>query len=177
MDQETLEIQPLDPLVEKQKRDVESMRSILMTCNTSDPNSVKTAMNNILVMRVYHQISRIIRYTEQMDKIESKLYETIDNCLDSMSSSDPRTWMMLLNIQERLQKIMIDSHKILEPYLDLQSLTYVELSPDVSTDSFTKTLLDQESREKLRSTAQAILSSLDATQPSSSSSKDESGGD
>lgn len=149
-----------DPLIAKQKRDVDAMRTILLTCNTSDPNSVKAAMNNILVMRVYHQISRIIKYTEQMDKIEAKLYNSIDQSLDTMSDADPRTWMTLLNIQERLQKIMIDSHKLIEPYLNIEDLTYVEVIPEASSDSFAKTLLDQDSRERLRTSAQAILSAL-----------------
>lgn len=163
---ETVRDEPADPLILKQKQDVEMMRSLLLGCNTADPNSVKAAMNNILVMRVYHQISRIIKYTEQMDKIEAKLYESIDTSLETMNNADPRTWMMLLNIHERLQKIMIDSHKILEPYLDMQNLTYVEVNPEISSDSFAKTLLDQQSRDKLRSSAQTILAALDSTLPS-----------
>lgn len=151
-----------DPLIAKQKHDVDMMRTTLLTCNISDPNSVKAAMNNILVMRVYHQISRIIKYTEQMDKIEAKLYDSIDQSLENMNEADPRTWITLLNIQERLQKIMIDSHKLIEPYLKLEDLTYVEVVPEISTDSFAKTLLDQDSRERLRTTAQAILSGLTA---------------
>lgn len=149
-----------DPLIAKQKHDVDIMRTTLLTCNTSEPNSVKAAMNNILVMRVYHQISRIIKYTEQMDKIEAKLYSSIDQSLESMNDADPRTWMTLLNIQERLQKIMIDSHKLIEPYLNIEDLTYIEVLPETSTDSFAKTLLDQDSRERLRTSAQAILSAL-----------------
>lgn len=168
---ETVSDEPMDLLLAKQKRDVESMRNLLFGCNTSDPNSVKTAMNNITVLRVYHQISRIIKYIEQMDKIEAKLYESIDRSLETMNDGDPRTLIMLLNIQERLQKTMIDSHKILEPYLNVQELTYVEVSPDISTDSFAKTLLDQESREKLRSSAQSILAALDVTSSDSGGGK------
>ena len=169
---------PQDPFITKQKQDVSMMRNILMTMNTSDPNSVKVAMNNITVMRVYHQISRIIKYTEQMDKIEAKLYASIDASLENMVDSDPRTWLMLLNIQERLQKIMIDSHKLLEPYLDLKELTYVEVTAEDPGDSFAKALLDQESREKLRNSAQAILSSLsDLDSKPSTTSEDGAGGD
>lgn len=168
-----------DPLVNKQKQDVESMRRTLLSCNTSDPNSVKTAMNNILVMRVYHQISRIIKYTEQMDKIEEKLYNSIDTSLETMNEADPRTWVMLLNIQERLQKIMIDSHKLLEPYMSMENLQYIEIPAESSNDSFAKTLLDQSSREKLRSSAQALLNAIDASEskslPSAGSNSD--GGD
>lgn len=161
-DPETVGIDtPSDPLRVKQQQDVQSMRNALMTCNTTDANSVKAAMNNILVMRIYHQISRIIKYTEQMDKIEAKLYASIDASLTTMIDTDPRTWVMLLNIQERLQKIMIDSHKLLEPYLNMENLTYVEVSPEVANDSFAKQLLDQDSRERLRSGAQAILAALD----------------
>ena len=156
---------PVDPLLTRQKQDIMAMRNALMSCDTTSANSVKAAMNNILVMRVYHQISRIIKYTEQMDKIEAKLYQAIDVSMETMLDSDPRTWVMLLNIQERLQKIMIDSHKLLEPYLNMDNLTYVEVTPEASSDSFAKSLLDQDSREKLRSSAQAILAALDAGEP------------
>ena len=159
-----------DPLLTKQQQDVQNMRNELMTCNTRDANSVKAAMNNILVMRIYHQISRIIKFTEQMDKIEEKLYASIDASLTTMMDTDPRTWMSLLTIQERLQKSMIESHKLLEPYLNMENLTYVEVSPEVSSDTFAKQLLDQESREKIRTSAQTLLAALDAVDSQQSSS-------
>lgn len=159
------ENQIVDLLIQKQQADVQSMRNTLMSVDTTNPNSVRAAMNNILVMRVYHQISRIIKYTEQMDKIEEKLYKSINSSMSTMHETDPRTWMMLLNIQERLQKIMIDSHKLLEPYLSMDNLNYVEVTPEASSDSFAKSLLDQDSRERLRSSAQEILAVLDSGQP------------
>ena len=168
---------PVDPLLTKQKQDILAMRNALMSCDTTSANSVKAAMNNILVMRVYHQISRIIKYTEMMDKIEEKLYQAIDISMTTMADADPRTWVMLLNIQERLQKIMIDSHKLLEPYLNMESLTYVEVTPEASSDSFAKSLLDQDSRERLRATAQTILAALDAGEPLKSIPEGDDNGD
>lgn len=172
---------PVDPLIARQKQEVQSMRSALMTCDVRDANSVRATMNNILVMRIYHQISRIIRFTEQMDKIEEKLYSSIDASMTTMLDTDPRTWLALLNIQERLQKIMIDSQKLLDPYLNMESLTYMEVPVDSGSDSFTKSFLDQDSREKLRSGAQSILAMIDSGQPllteplSTSESTDEEG--
>ena len=91
-----------DPLLRKQKEDVAKMRASLLSCS-DDPTSSTTALKNITVLRVYHQISRIIRYLEMMDKIEDKLYESIDYQLDNLNTSNPVTWMQLLTLQERMQ--------------------------------------------------------------------------
>ena len=50
-------------LFKKQKDQTRSMRSELLSCNESDPFSVKSTMQKILVMRIYHQITRIISDT------------------------------------------------------------------------------------------------------------------
>ena len=65
-------IQSIDPLISKQKEDVAKMRASLLCCN-DDPYAATQAMKSITVLRVYHQMSRIIRYLEMMDKIEDKL--------------------------------------------------------------------------------------------------------
>ena len=164
-----------DPIYMRQQQDVASMRQLLLNCNINDPNSVRSSMQNILVMRIYHQISRIIKFTEQMDKIEAKLYDSIDKSLDTMNDTDPRTWMSLLNIQERLQKTMIDSQKLLDPYLSIKELTYIDVPEVTAEDSFAKSLLDQQSREKLRTSAQAILAALDTTSETSETLETEDG--
>jgi len=148
-----------------QCRDVSNMRASLLSFNKNDPNSAKRALQNITVLRVYHQISRIIRYTEMMDKIEDKMYESIDLDLNSMDTLDPMTWKTLLNLQSRLQQNMIESHKILEPYLDLSKLTTVEITAEANdpADSFTSMILDQESREKLRTSAQQVLAAINTS--------------
>ena len=102
-----------------------------------------------------------------MDKIEAKMYEAIDNTLDNMNTSSPATWMTLIGLQERLQKCMIESQKLLEPYLDLESLSFVE-PPESETEqqSFGALIMEQESRDKLRASAQAVLSAIQAQESS-----------
>ena len=54
---------------------------------------------------------------------------------------------------------MIQSHKLLEPYLNFDSLNTIEIqSSDESGESYT--VLNQDSREKLRTSAQQVLEAL-----------------
>lgn len=148
-------------LYEKQKEDVAAMRTSLLSCDLYSAGSARAAIQNITVMRVYHQISRIVRYTELMDKLENKLYESIETTVDNMSASNPSTWLTLLGIQEKLQKAMIESHKLIQPYLDMESLNLVPIVADTQEEeSVVSSMFDQDSRDKIRSSAQAVLTSL-----------------
>lgn len=150
-----------DPLIAKQREDVAKMRASLLCCS-EDPHTATQAMKNITVLRVYHQISRIIRYLEMMDKIEAKLYESIDAALDRMDVNSGVTWMTLLNIQERLQENLISSHKLLQPYLNVQEFSIEDLAPTVTTSPTGdgSSILSRESRDRLRSSAQQVLEIL-----------------
>ena len=154
----TSEAEILDPLYMKQQQDVAEMRASLLAFNSGDPGSARLAIQKITAMRFYHQLSRIIRYTDMMDRIEAKLYESIDRSLDRMNSDSPSTWMSLLQIQERLQKCMIESQKLLQPYLD------VEVPQAAEDVSFGAMLMEQESRDRLRSSAQAVLAAIQASE-------------
>lgn len=154
-------------LFDKQKDQTRSMRSSLLACDDSDPFSVKNTMQRILVMRIYHQITRIIRYTEEMDKIEQKLYKVIDATLDTMDDIyiDENTFTclnQLMVMQQKLQQSMIDSQKLLDPYLNMDTLSYIEIpSNDSETQgSINGHVLDQDSRQKLRAGAQAALNAI-----------------
>ena len=151
----------LDPLYQKQKEGVAKMRTSLLACS-DDPITTKQAIQNITTMRVYHQIARIIKYLEMMDKLEDKLYASIDATIDNANENSPSTWMMLLSIQERLQKTMIESHKLLQPYLDIQEFSVVELTAQSVDESSRSILLNADSRDKIRSSAQAALLALEA---------------
>jgi len=155
----------LDPLYRKQREDVAQMRASLLALST-DPNNpglVKQALNNITVLRLYHQIARIIRYLEMMDKIEAKLYESIDCSLDNMNPNSSATWLLLVQLQEKLQKNLIESHKLLQPYIELQDRTFLDIVP-VESDSTHPQILDANSRERLRTSAQAVLVELHSLQ-------------
>lgn len=149
-----------DPLYAKQREDVAKMRASLLACNV-DPSLARTAVNNIAVLRVYHQITRIIRYTELMDKLEDKLYESIDNTIDRLNPESQSTWMMLMNIQERLQKTMIESQKMLAPLKDLVEMD-LTLDTESSYAQSTKSILDASARDNIRTKANAILVELNA---------------
>lgn len=151
----------LDPLYQKQKEGVAKMRTSLMACS-DDPVTTKQAINNITTLRIYHQIARIIKYLELMDKLEDKLYASIDATIDNANESSPSTWMMLLNVQERLQKTMIESHKLLQPYLDIQEFGIVDLTAQSVDESSQSNILDADSRDRIRSNAQAALLALGA---------------
>lgn len=151
-----------DPLYEKQKEDVARMRSSLLSCS-ADPSLAKVAMQNVAVLRLYHQVARIIRYLDLMDKLEDKLYSSIEYTVDKMNPESQSTWMMLLSIQEKLQKNMIESQKLLAPVQDLIDAANTELFSVVesSTPAVPGTLtLDASTREKLRLSAQTVIRQL-----------------
>ena len=150
-----------DPLIAKQREDVAKMRTSLLACD-GNPQLATTALKNITVMQVYHQISRIIRYTELCDKLEVKLYETMDNMIDRMDTSSNLTLSMLMTTQERLQKLMIESNKMLAPFLDMaEYIESVRIENSVEDDGPRTTVnLDATRREKLRNSAKQVLLEL-----------------
>ena len=112
----------------------------------------------------HHQASFSIKYLEMMDKIEEKLYESIDARLDKLDVENPTAWMTLLTIQTKLQENMINSHKLLQPYLNLEEFSFQSLMPTASTassvESGTAAVLPKSSRDKLRQSAQQVLAAL-----------------
>ena len=165
-------VERLDPLYQKQKEDVAKMRASLLSCSDTSisTSSAKQALKNITGMRIYHQLSRIIRYLDMMDKIEDKLYASIDATLDNINESSPSAWMMLINLQEKLQKNMIESHKLLEPYLNLLDNDVIDMisQPADSTPS-QNNVLPAQSREKLRDAANKVLIALESEENRSNS--------
>lgn len=145
-------------LREKQKQDVAAMRTSLLASHM-DPSLTTTSMKNIAVLRVYHQMNRIIQYTELMDKLEAKLYEALDYQIENADVTRPTTWMQLLHVQEQLQKNMIESQKLLQPFLDLTEYT-ADNAEVIDTQAENTIALDANSREKLRNNARAVLHQL-----------------
>lgn len=145
-----------DVLAAQQQSDISAMRSALLNCDRGDVASVSFALQTIFSMRVFHQLSKIIRYTEQMDKIEQKMYESMNRYMDNIDETDTSSWLVLINAQEQLQRLMMNSQKLLEPYSNVS--LYVPEQP--VGDSFGNGLLDQTERKKLRESAQLILDTL-----------------
>lgn len=151
-----------DALINKKQEDVAEMQASLLACS-DNPEDIGRTVRKVTVLRVIHQVSRIVTYLDMMDRIEEKLYESIDNALDSIDTSDPVSWNILLNIQSRLQNNMIESHKLLEPYLSEKTLNLLDIS------EYTEEIKDnniisfpQESRDKLRENAQRVLEILES---------------
>lgn len=147
-----------DLLRQKQKEDVAAMRTSLLASHM-DPSLTTTSMKNIAVLRVYHQMNRIIQYTELMDKLEAKLYEALDYQIEHGDVTRPTTWMQLLHVQEQLQKNMIESQKLLQPFLDLTEYT-ADNAEVIDTQAENTIALNANSREKLRNSARAVLHQL-----------------
>ena len=155
----------VNPIVRKQKEDVAKMRTSLLSCNDETGMTISKALQDITAMRIYHQLTRIVRFTEMMDKLEDKLYEAIDYQLDTCNVADSQTMIMLLGIQEKLQKSMIESQKLIEPYLNMQLFNVVDLAPtnaEATDNPITKQLITSESRDKIRYTAQNVIKMLTA---------------
>ena len=145
-----------DALADQQQSDVSAMRSALLDCDRSDAASVSFALQSIFSMRVFHHLSRLLKYTEYIAKIEQKMYESMDRFMDNLDATDTSGWLVLMNAQEQLQKIMMNSQKLLEPYSNVS--LYIPERP--IEDSFGNGLLDQTERKKLRESAQLILDTL-----------------
>lgn len=157
----------VDPLLKEQKQQAEQMRSALLNCKKNDITSAKVALQNIAVLQVYHQVSRIIRYTEMMDRLEDKLYDSIDMNLAEMDESDPNTMLLLLKVQSQLQESMVLSQKLLEPYMNI-NLEEIAPPRDINEEtSFGAAIIPKESRNVIRNGAQALLTELrNAEKPS-----------
>lgn len=149
-----------EDLLISQYNDVQSMRDMLLSFNRTDPNAARKALQNITVLRVYHQITRIIRYTDLMDKLEDKMYQSIEAQIDDIDPDDVEGWRVLLNLQSKLQENMIQSHKLLEPYLNFESLNFTEIAPEADVVDSEAMILDRDSRERLRNSAQEVLQAL-----------------
>lgn len=149
-----------DALISKQREDVAKMRTSLLVCNTNSQLASKS-LKNITVLQIFHQISRIIRYTEICDKLEAKLYSNIDSIVDNSDDQSIMTLNLLLNMQERLQKLMIESNKMLAPFLDMTAyIDSVNFDSDESDEVHTTINLDSTKREKLRNSAKQVLLEL-----------------
>jgi hypothetical protein len=155
----------IDPLTKQQRSHTDEMRSALLSCNFGDITSTTSALKYITLRRILHQVERIIKYTELMDRLEDKLYESIDQNLAQMDEFDPNTMMLLLKVQAQLQTSMIESQKLLQPYLDMDISVYAPPQDVTPEDSFMASILPKESRNTIRSGAQALLTELKKKSP------------
>ena len=161
---ENTDLSAVDPLLKEQKNQVDQMRSALLSFNKNDMNSAKRAMQNITVMRIYHQVARIIKFTEMMDLLEDKLYESMIANMSQMDSFDPATMITLMKVQAQLQETMVQSQLLIKPYLDMD---IESIAPPIELEetSFGAAIISQESRNNIRTGAQALLTELKKANP------------
>lgn len=152
----------MDPLSAVQREGISRMRASLLACSLDNPSSTKLAMQQVTLLRVYHQVNRIIKYLDLMDKLEEKLYSSLEYSIDNMSTADPTTWRILLKAQEELQKNMVESQKLLSPYLDASLFDVADYILPESDSVSSPVVASAESRERIRNTAQAVLLQLNA---------------
>ena len=154
----------VDPLLKEQKLQIDQMRATYISFNKADPNSAKKALQNITVLRIYHQIGRIIKFTEMMDALEDKLYDSMISNIGQMDSFDPATLLTLVKVQAQLQETMVQSQLLIKPYLDMD---IESIAPPIELEdtSFGAAIISQESRNNIRNGAQALLTELRKTNP------------
>lgn len=141
-----------------QHNDIQEMRNQLLSFDKKDSQAARKAVQNITILRFYHQLERIVRYTELIDHIEDRMYQSIELKLQNSDPDDEELWFTLIPMQERLQRMMIESHKLLEPYLSPELLAPLEVPKEEDpAKSFTSMILDQESREKVRTGVQQLM--------------------
>lgn len=155
---------PIDALRAKQKESIAGMRAMLLSCNEQSGISTRTAINSVLISRVYHQLVRIVRYTEIMDRIEEKLYMAIEMSLDTMDYDDPFTVAKLLKIQSEMQKTMIESQKLLAPYLEQDVFSAVDIVETSSSSMTSDSPYSAVEREQIRNKAKDVLSLVKGTE-------------
>ena len=154
----------VDPILKEQKNQIDQMRSIMLSFDKRDGGSIKRAMQNITVLRVYHQVAKIIKYTELMDALEDKIYDSIISNIGQMDSNDPATMLTLIKVQSQLQETMIQSQLLLKPYLDMD-MELMIFQPEMEDTSFGVSIISQESRNNIRTGAQALLTELKKANP------------
>ena len=154
----------VDPLLVAQTNQAAQMRSALLTCNTQDLTSAKVALQNIAVLQVYHQVARIIRFLEVLDRLDDKIYDSIDMNIGGMDSADPTTMLMLVKVQGDLQKSMVLSQDLLKPYMDIDLESIAPPRDVTGESSFGAAILPKESRNAIRNGAQALLTELRKTE-------------
>jgi hypothetical protein len=99
-----------------------------------------------------------------MDALEDKLYDSILSNIGGMDSFSPETMMMLLKVQQQLQETMIQSQLLIKPYMEMDILALAP-QPEMEETSFGAAIISKESRNNIRTGAQALLTELKKSNP------------
>jgi len=137
---------------------IERMKLALLSASLDNPTSAASAIRQVTIMRVYHQVTRIVEYLDL-------IYRSIRLEMNDIGAdeSNLKTITKLLTIQEKLQKSIIESNKLLQPFVESDNMPMfneIEANAEVLSDD--EKLLPSEDRSKLRENANEILKELKA---------------
>lgn len=150
-----------DPLNSLRRESIDRMKTALLSSSLDDTQSVAFAIKNVTILRVSHQVTRIVQYLDLMDKLEESLYAAIENDIENSDIYDTKTTFKLLSIQEKLQQLIIDSNKLLAPYLEMsqyEAFNQIEVPAENTSEVLA---IPPEERHLLRENAGAILEDLE----------------
>lgn len=151
-----------DPIDSLKKESIERMKTALLASSLDDPTSAAFAIRSVTIMRVYHQVARIVQYLDLMDKLESAIYEKVEEELNTVVDDDSNFYQLtkLLAVQEKLQKSIIESNKLLAPYLEMDNYPAFESIESVTPVSASVLEVSSTQRNLLRENAGSILDDL-----------------
>ena len=150
------------PLQKSMHESTERMQTALLSASMDSPNEVVTAMRQVSLLRAHHQVMRIVQFLQLMDKLEAKMYEAIELDMATMDLTDSQSWKTLLTLQTKLQENIVNSNKLLMPFLEMgkypifnEMATAADSEVDIVID------LPPAKRNQLRENAESILAELE----------------
>ena len=151
------------PIQKAMTESTERMQTALLSASMDAPNEVVGAMRQVTLLRAHHQVMRIVQFLQLMDKLEAKMYESIDMDMSTMDLSDPDSWKTLLLLQTKLQENIVNSNKLLTPFLEMDK--YPIFNEMANASDVDVTIVDGEltpsKRNQLRENAESILAELE----------------
>lgn len=172
MDEHVFGIQPsnnqniereLSPLRKAMRESTERMQTALLAASMDNPGSVAAAMRQVTLLRAHHQVLRIVKFLQLMDEVEEKMYESIELDMATMDLTESSTWSTLLALQTKLQQNIIESNKLLAPYLEMDKYPlFQEIAEEGLVIEADAEVIDisADKRNQLRETATLVLEDL-----------------
>lgn len=157
----TFEVSDRNLLYDQQAQFLDKMKSAMLSVsNSSSPQLSSSAIKQVVLLRTLHTLNRIIMYTELMDKLEHKLYSSIMHEIKLCDDGDADKLYSLLAIQEKLQKSISESVKLLQPFAQMADSAISQFVQEATITVEASDTLEASEREKLRNSANAVLKEL-----------------
>lgn len=152
----------MNPLASAMRESTSRMQTALLAANMESPNEVASALRQVTMLRAHHQVMRIVRFLELMDDIEEKMYESIELDMRTMELTESDTWAKLMTIQTNLQKNIIESNKLLQPFLDMDAYPVFQEVGEAELEIDAEVLdISADKRAQIRDTAGLLLDKIE----------------